>query len=93
MVDILHKVGIKSSPPNVVYKVLTTVDGLSGWWTSDTQGESKVGGVLLFRFGNGGFDMKVLELDPGKRVLAGGRRGKGNSVRRLTPFPSLDRLS
>jgi uncharacterized protein YndB with AHSA1/START domain len=68
MVDILHKVGIKSSSQNDVYKALTTVEGLSGWWTTDTQGESKVG-RLKFRFGNGGFDMKVLELDPGKWVL------------------------
>ena len=69
MVDILQKVGIKSSSQNDVYKALTTVEGLSAWWTTDTQGESKVGGVLKSRFGNGGFDMKVLELDPGKHVL------------------------
>jgi uncharacterized protein YndB with AHSA1/START domain len=69
MVDILHKVGIKSSSLNDVYKALTAREGLSRWWTSDTQGESKVGGVLKFRFGNGGFDMKVLELEPAKRVL------------------------
>jgi uncharacterized protein YndB with AHSA1/START domain len=67
--DILHKVGIKSSPLNDVYKALTKVDGLSAWWTSDTQGESKVGGVLQFRFHAGGFDMKVLELDPARQVL------------------------
>jgi hypothetical protein len=69
MVDILQKVGIKSSSQNDVYTALTTVEGLSAWWTTDTQGESKMGGVLKFRFGNGGFDMKVLELDPGKHVL------------------------
>jgi uncharacterized protein YndB with AHSA1/START domain len=69
MVDILHKVGIKSSSPAAAYKALTTLDGLSGWWTSDTKGDGKVGGVLQFRFGNGGFDMKVLELDRDKRVL------------------------
>jgi uncharacterized protein YndB with AHSA1/START domain len=69
MVDILHKVGIESSSSADTYKALTTLDGLSGWWTTDTQGESKVDGVIKFRFGNGGFDMKVLELDPGKRVL------------------------
>ena len=34
------------------------------------KGDSKVGGVITFRFGErGGFDMKVLELEPGKRVL------------------------
>jgi hypothetical protein len=42
---------------------------LSSWWTTTTRGESKVGGELQFRFGDGGFDMKVLELEPGKRVL------------------------
>lgn len=69
MVDILHKVGIKSSSVGAVYKVLTTLEGLSGWWTSTTHGESKVGGVIEFRFGAGCIDMKVLELDPDRRIL------------------------
>ena len=69
MADILHKVGIKSSSPDDVYGALATVEGLSGWWTRDTRGESKVGGVMQFRFGTGGFDMKVCELGPAKRVL------------------------
>jgi uncharacterized protein YndB with AHSA1/START domain len=69
MVDILHKVGIKASSQNDVYKALTTVEGLAGWWTNNTRGESKVGGVLQFRFHAGGIDMRVLELHPGKRVL------------------------
>jgi hypothetical protein len=69
MVDILHKVGIKSSSVHEVYKALITLEGLSAWWTSDTQGEGDAGGVLLFRFGSGGFDMRVLELDPDRRVL------------------------
>jgi|SRR5688572_27636041 len=68
MPDILHRVGIKSSADQA-YRALATRDGLAGWWTHDTRGESKVGGVLQFRFGAGGFDMKVLELEPGKRVL------------------------
>src|SRR5215204_4050321 len=72
MADILHRVGIKSSLDEV-YKALTAREGLAAWWTNNTQGESKVGGVLRFRFAAdgveiGGFDMKVLELDPGKRV-------------------------
>jgi uncharacterized protein YndB with AHSA1/START domain len=70
MPDILHKVGIKSSSLDDVYQALTTIEGLSGWWTSDTKGDgSKVGGVIQFRFGNGGFDMKVLKLEPAKHVL------------------------
>lgn len=71
--DILHRVGIKSSVDEV-YKALTTRDGLAAWWTNDTQGESKVGGALQFRFSVGGvdighFDIKVLELHPAERVL------------------------
>jgi hypothetical protein len=69
MVDILHKVGIKSSSVDDVYKALATIDGLSGWWTSITRGESEVGSVIQFRFGAGGFDMKVLDLQPARRVL------------------------
>jgi uncharacterized protein YndB with AHSA1/START domain len=68
MPDILHRVGIKSSQDQV-YQALSTREGLGGWWTSNTQGQSKVGGVLQFRFGAGGFDMKVLELHPASRVL------------------------
>jgi hypothetical protein len=69
MVDILHRIGIKSPSADATYQALTTLGGLSGWWTSNTHGATSVGGVLQFRFGAGGFDMKVLELDPGKRVL------------------------
>lgn len=69
MPDILHRVGIKSSP-EAVYKALTTIDGLSHWWTDETRGDSKVGGVVHFQFGERGFfDMKVIELAPTKRVL------------------------
>ena len=73
MVDILHRVGIKSSLDEV-YKALSTRKGLAAWWTNSTQGESKVGGALQFRFSAGGveigaMEMKVLELDPAKRVL------------------------
>ncbi len=69
MPDILHKVGIKSSSPQHAYRALTTPEGLAGWWTDDTQGEGDAGGMLQFRFGAGGFDMKVLEARPAERVL------------------------
>ena len=68
MVDILHRIGVTSSPEEV-YTALTTVDGLSGWWTEDTDGNGDAGGLLQFRFEPGGFDMKVLDLQPAKRVL------------------------
>ena len=69
MPDILNRVEIKSSL-NDTYRALSTLEGLSGWWTTDTQGHCNVGGVIKFRFGTrGGMDMKVLELEPAKRVL------------------------
>ena len=73
MVDILHRVGIKSSV-DAVYNALTTRAGLAAWWTENTQGEGQAGGAITFRFSAGGeeiggFDMKVLEAVPGQRVL------------------------
>ena len=72
MTDILHRVGIKSSLDEV-YKALATREGVAAWWTNNTQGESKVGGVLKFTFSAdgseiGGIEMKVLDLQPGKGV-------------------------
>lgn len=74
MTDILHRVGIKSSTLDETYKALTTREGLAAWWTQNTQGESKVGGLLQFGFSAEGvdigrFEIKVLELHPAKRVL------------------------
>ena len=73
MADILHRVGFKA-PIEKVYQALTDRDRLAGWWTRRTQGDSKVGSVVKFRFTTdgkeiGGFDMKVLELLPNQRVL------------------------
>ncbi|TSD47177.1 SRPBCC domain-containing protein [Rhodococcus sp. KBS0724] len=69
MVDILHRVAIKSSSIDDVHAALTTIEGLAGWWATDTHGDPNIGGTLQFRFGAGGFDMKVLELAPAKRVV------------------------
>jgi len=72
MADILHKVGIKSSQDKV-YQALTTREGLAGWWTTRTQGDGRVGGVLQFHFSAdgvdiGSFEIKVLELQPSTQV-------------------------
>jgi|SRR5581483_5831052 len=67
MYDILHRVGIKASP-RLVYDALTTPKGLAAWWTTTTTGDGNVGGVLKFRFGSGGFDMKVLAAEPDTHV-------------------------
>jgi len=73
MVDIVHRVGIKA-PISKVYAALSTLDGLSGWWTTATTGDPKLGGVIAFRFHTetgeeiGGFDMDVVELVPDQKV-------------------------
>ena len=70
MPDILHKVGLKSSSVSEAYAALASIKGLSDWWTHDTTGDSEVGGEILFRFSDRGFfKMKVLELEPSRRVL------------------------
>ncbi len=68
MLEILHRIGVTSSP-DAVYSALTTIDGLAGWWTEDTTGDSDLGGVIQFRFVPGGFDMKVVDAQPGQLVL------------------------
>lgn len=69
MVDILHKVGIEGVEPTKVYEALTTLDGLAGWWTTDTTGDPVLGGKIHFQFGDRGFfDMEVVELEPDRRV-------------------------
>jgi uncharacterized protein YndB with AHSA1/START domain len=69
MADIIHRIGVENSTPAQVYDAITTLDGLAGWWAEKTTGETAVGGVIEFRFVPGGFDMKVLELEPNRRVV------------------------
>ena len=95
MVDIIHRIGIKASPTEV-YDALSTVDGVAGWWTRETTGESKVGGVITVRFldhgvnghgpvtEKGRMDLEVMRLEPGKevcwRVKAGPQEWIGTDV-------------
>jgi uncharacterized protein YndB with AHSA1/START domain len=69
MVDILHRIGVESTSLDDVYEALTTIDGLAGWWTTDTSGDPAVGGVITFRFAPGNIKIRVKELEPTKRVL------------------------
>ncbi len=63
MPDILHRVGIKSTPQKV-FKALSTTDGLSHWWVVGTKGSAKKGGTIDFDFA----DMRVVESKPNKVV-------------------------
>lgn len=74
MFDILHRVGMKA-PLDQVYQALATPEGVAAWWTKETTGESKVGGMITFRFTDetgrelGVFDMKIRELRSNARVV------------------------
>lgn len=73
MVDIIHRVGIKA-PVSQVYAVLSTIEGVAGWWTREATGRSKPGGTIEFSFSTpageriGGFGMEVMALEPEKKV-------------------------
>jgi len=73
MVDIIHRIGIRSSCKEV-YKALSTIQGLSRWWTEEVQGDEKNGGKIEFTFRSetgdikGQMVMQVTELTPDKNV-------------------------
>lgn len=74
MVDIIHRIGIKSSTSNV-YKALTSLEGLTHWWTEEVEGEVENGGNITFSFRSKNGDligrmvMKIKELTARHRVL------------------------
>ena len=67
MVEIHHQVGVKASARDV-YNALTTLDGLSGWWTRATGG-TDVGEQLQFHFGEYGVTMRVEQAQPFDKVV------------------------
>jgi uncharacterized protein YndB with AHSA1/START domain len=67
MAEIRHRIGVKGSAAQV-YELLTTDDGLSKWWTTDTTGADGMGSIIEFRFGGGGPDFEVIELIPDRLV-------------------------
>jgi uncharacterized protein YndB with AHSA1/START domain len=70
MADIIHRIGIKA-PASAVYTAVSTVKGLSQWWTRETAGKEAVGGRIDFLFHaptgelKGKMVMEVKELKPG----------------------------
>lgn len=73
MIDIIHRIGIKSSPAPV-YKALSTIKGLAHWWTEEVDGNEQVGGRIEFTFRSetgdvkGKMVMEVQQLNPEKNV-------------------------
>lgn len=51
-----------------VFNAISTIGGLSNWWTKATSGSASKGGVIQFRFGDVGPDMKVKEMQPNESI-------------------------
>jgi uncharacterized protein YndB with AHSA1/START domain len=57
------------APKQKVFEAISTINGLSNWWTVKTSGSDSLGGIIQFRFGEmGGPDMKVTEIKPVEKV-------------------------
>jgi uncharacterized protein YndB with AHSA1/START domain len=73
MIDIIHRIGIKASASKV-YAAVATPEGVAGWWSQETAGDSSVGGTIRVLFRNpsgepiGRFELEVVELVPDQRV-------------------------
>jgi len=64
---LMHTVSIDADA-NKIYEALSTTKGLASFWTADSHAEPKVGTVARFGFHGPVLEMKVDQLEPGKRV-------------------------
>ena len=67
MASIKHLFHI-AAPRQQVYEAISTIEGISNWWTVQTTGSSERGGVMAFRFGQAGMDFKVISVQPNESV-------------------------
>ena len=68
MYAIKHRFHI-NAPKEKVFEAISTINGLSNWWTTKTTGDASPGGVLKFHFGEmEGPQMKVIDLNPGEKL-------------------------
>lgn len=73
MVDIIHRIGIKSQPKQV-FDAVASLKGLAHWWTEEVRGEEKPGGRIEFTFRTptgeikGRMTMEVQEMSAPKSV-------------------------
>ena len=65
--SIKHLLHIASSQENV-FENLTTIKGLSQWWTTETSGSTELGGIIEFRFSEWVNKMKVIASKPNELV-------------------------
>jgi hypothetical protein len=73
MVDIIHKIAIRA-PLASGSEAVSTVDGVAGWWTSDTRGEARLGGRIGVEFrAPTGDKVGRMVFEPSERVAGRGR--------------------
>jgi hypothetical protein len=57
-----------NAAPGRITDALATADGLASFWTADSHAEPQPGSVARFGFGGPELEMRVDQLDPGRRV-------------------------
>ncbi|MFL5740084.1 MAG: SRPBCC family protein [Flavisolibacter sp.] len=73
MYNIVHRIGIRSSAGQV-YKAISTINGISHWWTEEVEGDEAIGGKIQFTFRTQGGEIKgqmammVQELQPDEHI-------------------------
>jgi len=67
MADIYHQVGVKADIHDV-YDAITTLPGLSSWWSRAT-GNTEKNGKLNFHFDDIKMEMTILDQVPDKKVI------------------------
>lgn len=66
MIDIKHKLTIKTTP-DIVFNAITTQQGLESWWAKQTIAKPEVGFVNVFTFGTARNEMEITELTQNKK--------------------------
>ncbi|WP_160114636.1 SRPBCC domain-containing protein [Aquimarina sp. AU474] len=57
------------APKQVVFKAISSIEGLSNWWTIQTKGETHLGGTIQFDFGETvGPKMEITKLEVNQEI-------------------------
>jgi len=68
MTSIKHLFRINASRAKV-FEAISTLKGISGWWTIGTSGDATLGGFMKFQFGDMvGPEMKVIEIISNEKI-------------------------
>jgi uncharacterized protein YndB with AHSA1/START domain len=60
---------VAPAPPEAVFRALTTLEGLAGWWMPDVAGSPAAGGELTFRFDSEHVTMRVEHVEAPSLVV------------------------